>query len=342
MIEADCIVIGAGFAGLAAARDLQSAGISTLVIESTDRPGGRVKSDLIGGYILDHGFQVFNSGYPHIKNTGLLNELGFIPLVRGVTPYRLVARVSSPSDLVKPFLRGVFLADPSQVDHKVRRTIYKSFLRGRAGLVQSGAGSFSDRYAEPVADIHYGETVHSIDGQFISTDHATYSARNIIVATDAITATQLLSELDVVRMNSSTTWYHVSDHEVPRAGRFAVSRSGPLINSIAISDVAPTYAPVGKQLFSSTSLTLASESEIRRELSRMWGRDTSKWEFVARYEIKKSLPVHPEGKPLFSPVAIREGLFVVGDHRAYPSQQGAMESGKRAARTIIEQALLGR
>jgi len=60
---------------------------------------------------------------------------------------------------------------------------------------------------------------------------------------------------------------------------------------------------------------------------------------IARYEIKQSLPIHPEGKPLFSPVQLREGLSVVGDHRAYPSQQGAMESGKRAARLIIGRVL---
>ena len=115
MIEFDCIIVGAGLAGLSAARDLQSAGISTLVIESSDRPGGRVKSDLIDGYILDHGFQVFNSGYPHIKNSGLLKELGFTPLVKGLTPYRLVGEIKSPADLMRPFLRGVFLTDPSHV-----------------------------------------------------------------------------------------------------------------------------------------------------------------------------------------------------------------------------------
>jgi hypothetical protein len=63
---------------------------------------------------------------------------------------------------------------------------------------------------------------------------------------------------------------------------------------------------------------------------------------IARYEIKKSLPVHPSGKPLYSKFEIEPGLFVIGDHRAYPSQQGAMESGRRVARVIIERALRAR
>lgn len=342
MIEFDVIVVGAGLAGLAAARDLQIAGLSTLVLEASDRPGGRVKSDLIDGFTLDHGFQVFNSGYPHIKNTGLLKPLGFTPLVKGLAPFRIVGRISSPADLITPFLRGVFLTDPSRVDHKVRREIYLSFVRGRAGLVREGAGAFTAALAGPIADIHHNETVHEIDGRVVTSDHTTYSARHIVIATDPVTATQLVPEIDVVRMNSSTTWYHVSDLPIPRASRFAVNLRGPLINSVAISDIQPSYAPSGKQLFSSTSLTVVSESEIRRDLAKIWGRDTSGWELIARYEIKQSLPVHPEGKPLYSSVEVRDGLYVVGDHRAYPSQQGAMESGKRAARKIIEREVRAR
>ena len=37
----DVIVIGAGFAGVTAARDLASAGRSVLVLEARDRLGGR-------------------------------------------------------------------------------------------------------------------------------------------------------------------------------------------------------------------------------------------------------------------------------------------------------------
>src|SRR3979411_919909 len=39
---ADVIVVGAGIAGLAAARALAETGLSTLVLEARDRPGGRI------------------------------------------------------------------------------------------------------------------------------------------------------------------------------------------------------------------------------------------------------------------------------------------------------------
>ena len=230
----------------------------------------------------------------------------------------------------------MFLTEPSRVSPRVRVEIYKSFLQGRPGLVDGGASAFSSALAYPVTDIHYGETVHRIEDQNVITDHGSYQARFIMIATDPVTATQLTPEVGVVRMHSSTTWYHSTDNQIAGADRFAVSKSGSLINSIAISDVVESYAPAGKQLFSSTSLLPISESEVRRELARIWKGDTSTWEFVARYEIKKSLPEHPLGKSLYSTVQIKDALYVAGDHRGYPSQQGAMESGKRAARSIIE------
>ena len=57
-------IIGAGVSGLIAARVLEDGGYSPVVIEATDRVGGRVKTDLVEGYQLDHGFQVLLTAYP--------------------------------------------------------------------------------------------------------------------------------------------------------------------------------------------------------------------------------------------------------------------------------------
>lgn len=338
----DCVIVGAGLAGITAARHIQSAGLSVLVIESSDRPGGRVKSDVIDGFTLDHGFQVINRGYPNIKRTGILDTLNFTPMVDGIIPFRITGGLHGIGDITTPFLKGVFLTEPRMVSPRVRAEIYKSFIQGKPGFVDGGVSAFSEALARPIDEIHYGETVHSVEPTRVITDHTSYKSTHVIVATDPVTANQLIPSIEVVVMNQSTTWYHVSNHKVPGAGRFAVSSRGRVLNSFAISDRVASYAPGGKQLFSSTTLSHLSESEVRRELSHIWKVDTSGWDFIACYEIKKSLPLHPTGKALYSPEEVDTGLFVVGDHRAYPSQQGAMESGKRAALTIIERALLGR
>ena len=57
-------IIGAGISGLVAAQTLENAGFSPTLIESTESVGGRVKTDLVDGYQLDHGFQVLLTSYP--------------------------------------------------------------------------------------------------------------------------------------------------------------------------------------------------------------------------------------------------------------------------------------
>jgi NAD(P)-dependent dehydrogenase (short-subunit alcohol dehydrogenase family) len=64
-------VIGAGMAGLAAARTLAAAGHDVTVLEGSDRVGGRVASDRVetehGAFTVDRGFQIYLSAYPEAR-----------------------------------------------------------------------------------------------------------------------------------------------------------------------------------------------------------------------------------------------------------------------------------
>lgn len=58
-------IVGGGLAGLACARALQDDGVEYLLFEATDRVGGRLKTDVIDGMLVDRGFQVHFDAYPH-------------------------------------------------------------------------------------------------------------------------------------------------------------------------------------------------------------------------------------------------------------------------------------
>ncbi len=67
MPKADVVIVGAGIAGLTCAVELVASGVTPLLIEASDRVGGRIRSDVVDGFVLDRGFQVLLTAYPEAK-----------------------------------------------------------------------------------------------------------------------------------------------------------------------------------------------------------------------------------------------------------------------------------
>ena len=63
----DVVIVGAGLAGLCCARVLHRAGVKFTLIDSADAVGGRIRTDVVDGFRLDRGFQVFLPSYPEAK-----------------------------------------------------------------------------------------------------------------------------------------------------------------------------------------------------------------------------------------------------------------------------------
>ncbi|MFD3729123.1 NAD(P)/FAD-dependent oxidoreductase [Streptomyces sp. NPDC058671] len=80
----DVLVVGAGVAGLACARDLLAAGLDVRVVEAGDEVGGRMRSDRVEGFVVDRGFQVFNTSYPQVRRRLALRHLRLRPFTPGV------------------------------------------------------------------------------------------------------------------------------------------------------------------------------------------------------------------------------------------------------------------
>src|SRR5215470_3362109 len=65
--EAKVVIVGAGMAGLCCALRLQEKGIPCVVLEASDAPGGRVRTDRVDGFLLDRGFQVLLTACPEAR-----------------------------------------------------------------------------------------------------------------------------------------------------------------------------------------------------------------------------------------------------------------------------------
>ena len=239
--------------------------------------------------------------------------------------------------VLKPFLTGVFLAQPSRVDSVSGREIIKGFVTGAPGLPARGVGDLSRVLAGQIGSIETGVQVNAITGLELDTSKGVIAARAIIVATDQITAAQLLEIEEVGESVSCTTWFHSTPDVFQCDSTLRVDglARGPIVNSIAISKLMPSCAPVDRTLFSSTSLGHASESEVRRHLSLMWAVDTAGWELVAKYDIKNALPLFSPGRSQAQSLQVRPSVWRAGDYLSAASQNGALASGRLAALELI-------
>jgi len=81
-------IIGAGISGLISATVLEQNGFSPVIIEATDSIGGRVKTDIVDGYQLDHVFQVLLTAYPAALKYLNFESLELQRFMPGATIYK--------------------------------------------------------------------------------------------------------------------------------------------------------------------------------------------------------------------------------------------------------------
>jgi phytoene dehydrogenase-like protein len=96
------VIIGAGVAGLVAAIELQAAGRAVLVLDAAPEVGGRVRTTVQHGLVIDHGFQVLFTAYPTLRRYLDFDRLA----LRKFLPAARIARAGQVS------LIGDALADP--------------------------------------------------------------------------------------------------------------------------------------------------------------------------------------------------------------------------------------
>jgi len=81
--DVDVVVVGAGLAGLSCAKHLMNNSVSFVVLEADQRIGGRLKTDVLDGFILNHGFQVLQTAYPEARRQLNYRRLELKPFAPG-------------------------------------------------------------------------------------------------------------------------------------------------------------------------------------------------------------------------------------------------------------------
>ncbi|MEZ6087868.1 MAG: NAD(P)/FAD-dependent oxidoreductase [Pirellulaceae bacterium] len=119
-MDTDVIIIGGGLAGLSCAVKLAQRGVNFQILEATDRIGGRVRTDNVDGFLLDHGFQVLLTAYPAAQELLDYDALRLNPF--------------EPGALVRDQSRFLSIDDPWRHPSSILST------------VTSGVGTLADKF----------------------------------------------------------------------------------------------------------------------------------------------------------------------------------------------------
>lgn len=262
----------------------------------------------------------------------------------------------------RPFFGGVFLEQELSTSSRMMEFVFRMFSSGPIAIPAEGMAAIARQLAEglPRGSLRLNESVERFekDGLRLS-DGRLVQAPQTVLATESAAIGALLGPRFPVDEFQNRKWQktyclYFAAEQAPAAHKLLMLRGdeqeGPLNNVSIISNVAPEYAPKGHSLISvsiagdkyddvAAGLAESHLAKVIDQLRRWFGEQVDGWRHLHSYSIPYSLPKQdPED---FTDV-IRsvepwgtDGPVCCGDHRETSSIQGAMNSGIRAAETVL-------
>ncbi|WP_307795240.1 NAD(P)/FAD-dependent oxidoreductase [Actinacidiphila acididurans] len=268
--------------------------------------------------------------------------------------HALAARGLAPrtADAYLRPLLAALLCDPDlNTSSRVADLVLHGWARGRVCLPVSGAALLPERLAAalPPGTVRLGVRATHVEVSAVRTeDGDELACRGVVVATDARSAGALLPGLRVPAFHQVTVVHHAAPEPPLREPVLVLDadRGGPVSHTFPASAIDPTRAPAGRALVTSVLLGPPPEGDadkaVRDHLAELYGTSTGSWELLAVRTDPDAVPAMPVPHDLRRPVRLLTGLYVCGDHRTTSTVQGALLSGRRAARAAAHDLALRR
>ena len=270
----------------------------------------------------------------------------------------LVAEVGLSRRVIDGFLRPyleAFAAEPDpelSVSGRAMELVLRQLVGGRWCLPAQGIAAIPQRLAErlPPGAVRLETEVLMVYANGVVTADQVLRSSAVVVAADPATAVELLPGLHEPQLRSVTTFHHVTTLPPPRTDTaFAAAPAvlvdadphSPVARTAAISQAVPGRSPDGRTLVSTNVVghgetrTSELEAAVRARLGELYPAGGDRWECVAVHHFPHAVPAMTSPHNFRRPVRLIHGLYVCGDHRGAAGIDGAMESGRRAARSVL-------
>lgn len=248
--------------------------------------------------------------------------------------------------LFRPLFAGIQLDPELAVSSRFFTIILRMLAAGDSAVPNHGMQRISEQLASHLDEgqVLLHRRVERLDGTTAVTDDGErHEAAAVVVATEGPVAAGLTGLPDPGSVPVAALWFAAD--QAPTDEKLVVldgDDSGPVKNFAVMSNVAPGYAPPGRHCLVAAvpgRAALADDLEdvARGQLRGWFGEQVRRWDLLADQRIRHG---HPDQRPPFAPkqrVHLGEGIHVCGDHRDTASIQGALYSGRRAARSVMDQ-----
>lgn len=250
---------------------------------------------------------------------------------------------------MRTFFGGVFLDRELVTSSRFFEFIFSMFDRGGSAVPATGMQAIVDQLARPLPPgcIRFNQrVVFARPGELTLESGETIHPGTIILAAGEENASKLLPAAFPTRpppMRAGTTLYFASDKPLPPDPIIYLDGDliGPVNHACVVSNVSRAYAPAGQHLIATVILGAPSSTqleEVVREQMRSWFGDTvDHWRHLRTYQVRHAQSdarMRTLGDPL--PVQVAEGIFRCGDYCEDVSINGAMLSGRKTAKAVLE------
>jgi phytoene dehydrogenase-like protein len=247
--------------------------------------------------------------------------------------------------LLRPLYAGVFLDRDLGVSSHLLDQAFMHMAGGRTVVPARGMGAISDQLAArlPADSIHLGAPVEKVGKRTATVvGESRRQAKLAVVIAGGAADTAALAGLDAPEPRSSSCLWFAA--KTAPAGRRIVldgDGTGPVNNVAVMSQVAPAYAPPGREVIAASCVGLpfagdddALADAARAQLDRWFDGAASTWDLLRIDRIEWAQHAQPPGALGHGASWLREGVILAGDGTENASIDGALRAGRRAAELI--------